>query len=136
MDPQPEVRRLLAVRLTPLLMAADWPSNEVWQAPGDSRGLTAAAGSAAQVAFGIALLAARGVLGPRWPPFVQEAIFLSAPTDVGAIGNPLPVPQSVQKLAAERVNALSGAAREAVLVAASLSRPTADGRRGRDRAAR
>ena len=38
----------------------------------------------------------------------------------------LPVPQSVQKLAAERVNALSGAAREAVLVAASLSRPTAD----------
>jgi ATP/maltotriose-dependent transcriptional regulator MalT len=39
---------------------------------------------------------------------------------------PLPVPQSVQKLAAERVNALSGAAREAVLVAASLSRPTAE----------
>jgi DNA-binding CsgD family transcriptional regulator len=39
---------------------------------------------------------------------------------------PLPVPQSVQKLAAERVNALSGLAREAVLVAASLSRPTAD----------
>jgi DNA-binding CsgD family transcriptional regulator len=38
----------------------------------------------------------------------------------------LPVPQSVQKLAAERVNALSGTAREAVLVAASLSRPTAD----------
>ena len=36
------------------------------------------------------------------------------------------MPQSVQKLAAERVNALSGAAREAVLVAASLSRPTAD----------
>ena len=42
----------------------------------------------------------------------------------GEVG-PLPVPQSVQKLAAERVNALSGAAREAVLVAASLSRPTA-----------
>ena len=40
--------------------------------------------------------------------------------------SPLPVPQSVQKLAAERVNTLSGAAREAVLVAASLSRPTAD----------
>jgi len=39
---------------------------------------------------------------------------------------PLPVPQSVQKLAAERINALSGAAREAVVVAASLSRPTAD----------
>jgi predicted ATPase len=39
---------------------------------------------------------------------------------------PLPVPHSVQKLAAERVDALSGAAREAVLVAASLSRPTAD----------
>jgi predicted ATPase len=40
--------------------------------------------------------------------------------------DPLPVPQSVQKLAAERVNALSDAAREAVLVAASLSRPMAD----------
>jgi DNA-binding CsgD family transcriptional regulator len=39
---------------------------------------------------------------------------------------PLPVPQSVQKLAAERVNALSSAARETVLVAAALSRPTAD----------
>jgi DNA-binding CsgD family transcriptional regulator len=39
---------------------------------------------------------------------------------------PLPVPRSVQKLAAERVSALSGTAREAVLVAASLSRPTAD----------
>jgi DNA-binding CsgD family transcriptional regulator len=39
---------------------------------------------------------------------------------------PLPVPQSVQKLAAGRVKALSGAAREAVLVVASLSRPTAD----------
>ena len=40
---------------------------------------------------------------------------------------PLPVPHSMQKLAAERVNALSGTAQEAVLVAASLSRPTADG---------
>ena len=40
---------------------------------------------------------------------------------------PLPVPQSALKLAAERVSALSGTAREAVLVAASLSRPTADG---------
>lgn len=39
---------------------------------------------------------------------------------------PLPVPRSVQKLAAERVSALSDAAREAVLVAASLSRPTMD----------
>ena len=39
---------------------------------------------------------------------------------------PLPVPRSVHKLAAERVNALSNAAREAVLVAASLSRPTID----------
>jgi len=38
---------------------------------------------------------------------------------------PLPVPHCVQKPAAERVNALSDAAREAVLVAASLSRPTA-----------
>ena len=37
---------------------------------------------------------------------------------------PLPVPRSVQTLAAERVGALSLAAREAVLVAAALSRPT------------
>jgi DNA-binding CsgD family transcriptional regulator len=37
---------------------------------------------------------------------------------------PLPVPRSVQTLAAERVSALSVAAREAVLVAAALSRPT------------
>jgi predicted ATPase len=37
---------------------------------------------------------------------------------------PLPVPDSVRKLASERVGGLSAAAREAVLVAASLSRPT------------
>ena len=37
---------------------------------------------------------------------------------------PLPVPRSVQKLAAERVSVLSSAAREAVLAVASLSRPT------------
>ena len=37
---------------------------------------------------------------------------------------PLPVPRSVQTLAAERVGALSPAAQEAVLVAAALSRPT------------
>jgi tetratricopeptide (TPR) repeat protein len=37
---------------------------------------------------------------------------------------PLPVPQSVQRLASERISALSATAREAVLVAASLSRPT------------
>ena len=37
---------------------------------------------------------------------------------------PLPVPRSVQTLAAERVRALSLAAQEAVLVAAALSRPT------------
>jgi DNA-binding CsgD family transcriptional regulator len=37
---------------------------------------------------------------------------------------PVPVPRSVQTLAAERVGALSLAAREAVLVAAALSRPT------------
>jgi len=47
-----------------------------------------------------------------------------AAADPGDHG-PLPVPQSVQKLAAGRVSALSGAAREAVLVAAALSRPTA-----------
>src|SRR5436190_6406350 len=39
---------------------------------------------------------------------------------------PLPVPHSVQKLAAERLSALSRPAQEAVLVAATLSRPTID----------
>ena len=39
-------------------------------------------------------------------------------------GRPLPIPPGVQRLAAERVEALSGAAQQAVLIAASLSRPT------------
>ncbi len=39
---------------------------------------------------------------------------------------PLPVPHGVQKLAVERLSALSRAAQEAVLVAATLSRPTID----------
>jgi DNA-binding CsgD family transcriptional regulator len=46
-------------------------------------------------------------------------------TDPGG-HRPLPVPRSLQKLAAERVSALSSAAREAVLVVASLSRPTVE----------
>jgi len=37
---------------------------------------------------------------------------------------PLPVPRDVQELAVERVRALSSGARDAVLVAAPLSRPT------------
>ncbi len=39
-------------------------------------------------------------------------------------GQPLPVPPGMSKLAMERINSLSLAAREAVLVAASLSHPT------------
>ena len=39
---------------------------------------------------------------------------------------PLPVPHSVQKLTSERISALSATSRNAVLVAASLSRPTID----------
>ena len=39
-------------------------------------------------------------------------------------GQPLPVPPGMSKLAMERINSLSRAAREAVLVAASLSHPT------------
>src|SRR5690348_10245069 len=39
---------------------------------------------------------------------------------------PLPVPDSVQKLTSERISALSATSRNAVLVAASLSRPTID----------
>jgi predicted ATPase len=40
------------------------------------------------------------------------------------LGDPLPVPPSLQELVARRVGALPAPAREAVLVAASLSRPT------------
>ena len=40
------------------------------------------------------------------------------------LGDPLPIPQSLQDLVLERVRALPPAAREAVLVAAALSRPT------------
>lgn len=40
------------------------------------------------------------------------------------LGDPLPVPESVQGLALARVRALPAAAQEAVLVAAALSRPT------------
>jgi DNA-binding CsgD family transcriptional regulator len=61
------------------------------------------------------------------PFFAIEIARAGAGRAAGPGGHgPLPVPQSVQKLAAERVNALSGAAREAVLVTAALSRPTAD----------
>ena len=70
-------RRLLAVRLTPLFMAVEWPSNVLWHAPRASRRLTAAAGSSAQVTFGLALLAAAGAFGLGWPPVVHEAIVLS-----------------------------------------------------------
>jgi DNA-binding CsgD family transcriptional regulator len=61
-------------------------------------------------------------------PFFAIEIARAAGDRAAGLGEagPLPVPQGVQKLAAERVSALSGAAREAVLVTAALSRPTAD----------
>jgi DNA-binding CsgD family transcriptional regulator len=61
-------------------------------------------------------------------PFFAIEIARAMASRAGDPGDhrPLPVPRSMQKLAAERVSALSGAAREAVLVAASLSRPTLD----------
>lgn len=41
-----------------------------------------------------------------------------------ALGDPLPVPESMQDLVARRVRGLSAAAQEAILVAATLARPT------------
>ena len=59
------------------------------------------------------------------PLFALEiARALAASGEGSGAQRPLPVPRSVQTLAAERVGALSLAAREAVLVAAALSRPT------------
>ena len=61
-------------------------------------------------------------------PFFAIEIARALASRSGASGErgPLPVPHSVQKLASERINALSATARDAVLVAAALSRPTMD----------
>src|SRR5205823_1838808 len=56
-------------------------------------------------------------------PFYALEIARGLTGDAGA-GRPLPMPPSMSKLAMERINSLSPAAREAVLVAALLSRPT------------
>jgi DNA-binding NarL/FixJ family response regulator len=56
-------------------------------------------------------------------PFYALEIARGLPGDGGA-GQPLPVPRGMSKLAVERISSLSPAAREAVLVAALLSRPT------------
>ncbi len=56
---------------------------------------------------------------------IARALAADNASEIGGL-RPLPVPRSLQRLAAERVSALSSAAREAVLVAASLSRPTID----------
>jgi DNA-binding CsgD family transcriptional regulator len=61
-------------------------------------------------------------------PFFAIEIARALASRTGGSGErgPLPVPHSVQRLAAERIGALSASGREAVLVAASLSRPTID----------
>jgi DNA-binding CsgD family transcriptional regulator len=61
-------------------------------------------------------------------PFFAIEIARALANQTGGSGEhgPLPVPRSVQKLASERIGALSGTARDAVLIAASLSRPTVD----------
>ena len=56
-------------------------------------------------------------------PFYALEIARGLTDDAGA-GQPLPVPRGIAKLAMERISSLSPAAREAVLVAALLSRPT------------
>ena len=56
-------------------------------------------------------------------PFYALEIARGLPDDAGA-GQPLPVPPGMSKLAMERISLLSPVAREAVLVAALLSRPT------------
>jgi DNA-binding CsgD family transcriptional regulator len=55
---------------------------------------------------------------------IEIARALAGPGGGADERGPLPVPDSVQRLASERISALSETAREAVLVAASLSRPT------------
>jgi hypothetical protein len=61
------------------------------------------------------------------PFFAIEIARALANRSGGSVGHdPLPVPHSVQRLASERISALSASGREAVLVAASLSRPTID----------
>jgi DNA-binding CsgD family transcriptional regulator len=57
---------------------------------------------------------------------IEIARALSGRSGGSGGGGPLPVPDSVQKLTSERISALSATARDAVLVAASLSRPTID----------
>ena len=61
-------------------------------------------------------------------PFFAIEIARALANQTGGSGEhgPLPVPRSVQKLASQRIDALSGTARDAVLIAASLSRPTVD----------
>jgi DNA-binding CsgD family transcriptional regulator/DNA polymerase III delta prime subunit len=56
-------------------------------------------------------------------PFYALEIARSLTGDAGA-DRPLPLPRGVQKMALARIRSLSPAAREAVLVVASLSRPT------------
>ena len=56
-------------------------------------------------------------------PFYAVEIARGLPRDAST-GQPLPVPRGMSKLAMERIDSLSPAAREAVLVAASLSHPT------------
>jgi len=84
-------RHLAAVRLTPLLMMAEWPPNELWHAPVRSRRLTAAAGSGGQMALGVALLVGAAMLANRWSPLVHEIVFLCGALHVAAVGNLLPV---------------------------------------------
>ena len=57
-------------------------------------------------------------------PFFAVEIARALADDSSGGRGPLPVPESVRKLASERVGGLSERAREVVLVAASLSRPT------------
>jgi DNA-binding CsgD family transcriptional regulator len=57
---------------------------------------------------------------------IEIARALTSRSGGSAEREPLPVPDSVQRLASERISALSANGREAVLVAASLSRPTID----------
>ena len=84
-------RKLTAVRLTPLRMMADWPPNELWDAPASSRRLTAAAGSMSELLFGAALILAVTTLGTQWASPVQEVVLLAGILHVSAVANLLPV---------------------------------------------
>jgi len=85
---------MLMVRLTPLAMSVEWPPSELWSAPVESRRLTAAAGSVAQVAFGAILVGVGTLYADQWAAVVRETLFLCGVFHIAAVVNLVPVAPS------------------------------------------